>query len=356
MRKEAMLSAVLTVAAVIAALLLISPTPPAHAAGIKIMPLGDSITGSPGCWRALLWNRLQSTGHTNIDFVGTLPPQGCGVPYDGDNEGHGGFLATNIANQNQLPGWLAATTPDIVLMHLGTNDVWSNLSPDTILAAFSKLVDQMRASKATMKIIVAKILPMNPSNCADCGQRVVNFNNAIPAWAASKTTAASPITVVDQWTGFNTATDTGDGVHPNAAGDQKMSDRWFPALASALGDPPPPVTTTTTTTTTTTSNNPPPAGGCAVEIHLVGFWTGQFQIDVVIRDTGSTAINGWAARFTMGPGMSISQSWNTDVTRTGQDLTLRNLSWNAAIAPGGSVTVGMILNGTFPGWNPTPVC
>jgi len=34
----------------------------------------------------VLWNRLQSTGFTNIDF--------------------GGFLATNIANQNQLPGWL----------------------------------------------------------------------------------------------------------------------------------------------------------------------------------------------------------------------------------------------------------
>ena len=63
-------------------------------APVRIMPLGDSITGSPGCWRALLWNRLQNTGFTDIDFVGTLPPQGCGVAHDGDNEGHGGFLAT----------------------------------------------------------------------------------------------------------------------------------------------------------------------------------------------------------------------------------------------------------------------
>ena len=64
---------------------------PAHAAtAVRIMPLGDSITGSPGCWRALLWNRLRNTGYTNIDFVGTLPPQGCGIAYDGENEGHGG--------------------------------------------------------------------------------------------------------------------------------------------------------------------------------------------------------------------------------------------------------------------------
>ena len=50
--------------------------------------------------------------------------------------------------------------------------------------------------------------------------------------------------MVDQWTGFSTATDTYDGVHPNAAGDQKISDRWFPALTAALGTTTPPVDTT----------------------------------------------------------------------------------------------------------------
>src|SRR6266481_5717606 len=106
---------------------------PARAAAIKIMPLGDSITGSPGCWRALLWNRLQSAGYTNIDFVGTLNNMNdCGTPFDGDNDGHGGYLATNIANQNQLPPWLAATNPDVVMLQLGTNDVWNNIAPATI--------------------------------------------------------------------------------------------------------------------------------------------------------------------------------------------------------------------------------
>ena len=201
---------------------------------MRVMPLGDSITGSPGCWRALLWQKLQQAGQTQVDFVGTLPPQGCGFTYDGENEGHGGILATNIASQNQLPAWLSATHPDIVMMHLGTNDVWSNLPPATILAAFSTLVDQMRASNPSMKILVAQILPMNPSNCAECGQRVVAFNAAIPAWAASKTTAASPITVVDQWTGFNTAADTGDGVHPDDSGNVKIADRWYSPLTAAL--------------------------------------------------------------------------------------------------------------------------
>ena len=206
------------------------PTSPSTA--VKIMPLGDSITGSPGCWRALLWQMLPAA---RVDFVGTLPGQGCGFTYDGENEGHGGYLATNIANQDLLVGWLAATRPDVVMMHLGTNDVWSNLSNDTILAAFTRMVGQMRASKPTMKILVAKIIPMNPSNCAECGQRTVSLNNAVPAWAASLTAAASPITVIDQWTGFDTTTDTYDGVHPNDAGNQKIATRWYPAVSAALG-------------------------------------------------------------------------------------------------------------------------
>lgn len=214
--------------------LLVARPAQAAAAPTRIMPLGDSITGSPGCWRALLWQSLQNAGRTNVDFVGTLPAQGCGFPYDGENEGHGGYLATNIANQNQLPGWLSATRPDVVIMHLGTNDVWSNLPPSTILGAFTKLVGQMRASNPNMKILVAQILPMNPSNCSACGQRVVALNRAIPAWANGLSTAQSPVRVVDQWSGFNTATDTYDGVHPNSAGDKKISDRWFTPLTAVL--------------------------------------------------------------------------------------------------------------------------
>ncbi|CEL56254.1 hypothetical protein RSOLAG1IB_07670 [Rhizoctonia solani AG-1 IB] len=203
-------------------------------AATKVMFLGDSITGSPGCWRALLWTQLVNAGKTNVDMVGTLPAQGCGIPYDGDNEGHGGYLATNIANQNMLPAWLSATTPDVVAMTLGTNDVWSSIAPATILTAFSKLVDQMRASKPTMKILVAQILPMNPSGCTECNQRVIAFNNAIPAWAKNKTTTASPITVVNLYKGFNTTTDTYDGVHPNENGNAKIAASYYPFVYNVV--------------------------------------------------------------------------------------------------------------------------
>ncbi|MET8122604.1 cellulose binding domain-containing protein [Micromonospora sp. NPDC005291] len=337
--------------------------PPAAASPVRVMPLGDSITGSPGCWRSTLWNRLQTTGYPNVDFVGTLGPQGCGQPYDGDNEGHGGYLATNVANQNLLPGWLSATRPDIVLMHFGTNDVWSNIAPATILAAYSKLVDQMRASNPTMRVIVAKIIPMAPPTCAECGQRVVALNAAIGGWAAGKTTAQSPIVVVDQWTGFSTAGDTYDGVHPNASGDQKMSDRWYPALAAALanggGTPTPTPTATPTaspTPTATPTQTPAPGASCTANYRIVGQWQGGFQGEVTIRNTGDVRTAGWTVGYTLAGGQRISQAWNAEVTQAGDAITARNVTWNGALAPGAEATFGFLGSATGTPTAPTVSC
>ncbi len=335
-----------TLIATLAAALSVVATPTAQAATpVKVMALGDSITAAPGCWRSILWNRLQGAGYTNVDMVGTQHGDGCALPFDSDHEGHSGFTATGIASQNQLPAWLSASTPDIVMMHLGTNDVWNGtITTAQILAAYSTLVDQMRASKPTMKILVAQILPMQPSGCTTCPQRVVELNNAIPGWAAGKTTSASPITVVDQWTGFNASTDTGDGVHPNDAGFQKMSDRWYPALVSALGAPPPP------------DDNPPPSGTCAATYKIVGQWNDGFQGEVAVRNSGTSGSSTWTATFTFGNGQRISQSWNATVTQNAAAVTAKNVGWNGALAPGATATFGFLASWSGSNSPPTVSC
>jgi cellulase/cellobiase CelA1 len=310
----------------------------AQTAPVRIMPLGDSITGSPGCWRAILWNMLINAGYTNIDFVGTQPPQGCGVPYDGDNEGHGGALATGIVSQNQLPGWLAATNPDIVMMHLGTNDVWSGISTTAILSAYTTLVNQMRANNPNMKILVAQIIPMNPANCPACGQGVVALDNAIPGWASAHTTAQSPITVVDQWTGFSTATDTVDGVHPNDSGNQKMATKWYQALTPLLTAATPGPTPTPTPSPTSST----PGGGCTATYTTVNQWTGGLQGQVTVTGSGPSAISRWTVTLTLAAGETISQTWNATLTQSGVNATAVNLSWNGSLSPGGSTTFGFL--------------
>lgn len=362
--------------AVLALAMAVAVARPAQSAAIplRIMPLGDSITGGPGCWRALLWDRLQRTGYSNIDFVGTLAGGGCSVAHDGDNEGHGGFLATGIADQNLLPTWLAATSPDIVLMHLGTNDVWSNIPAATILTAYSKLVDQMRAKNPNMRIVVAQIIPMTPSGCTWCPPGVLALDNAIPGWAASRSTAQSPITVVDQYTGFDTVADTnGDGVHPDDSGFQKMSDRWYPALVPLLGGVTPTasatpsrtVPPTATPTPTAPATVPPTAtvrptatasstsdGGCVATYQVVHQWSGGFQAEVMVRNGRTTASSAWTASFRYGNGQQITQVWNAAVTSSGAAVSARNLSYNGALAAGGSTTFGFLAS--WNGANPVP--
>jgi len=259
---------------------------PVFSITVRINELGDSITGSPGCWRALLWQKLQNASITNTDFVGTLPAQGCGFPYDGDNDGHGGFLATGIVTDNDLPGWLAISQPDIVTMMLGTNDVWSSLSTSVILQAFTTLIGQMRAQNPNMVIMVAQITPMDPSGCTTCAAGVVALDAAIPAWAAGITTSQSPVSVVDLWTGYDDATDTVDGVHPNDSGNTKIANAWFAPMSAAIklfpsgsspattGTPP---TTTTTNVVSPTNTSPTAcsASGVAEYLQCGGQgWTG----------------------------------------------------------------------------------
>ena len=220
-----------------------------HTGKWQLMPLGDSITGTT-CYPKLLSKELIDKGHTSFDFVGTvLNNQGCGSGVANvQTEGHGGYLVTYLtsdaqASQNkgsltELKTW-AAEKPDVVLMEYGTNDVWSNIAPDTITTAFSFVVDQFRSQNPGVIFFVARITPMNPSGCADCETRVEAFNKQIPTWATGKATAASPIYVVDVWSSLKPAagytpnsTNTSDGVHPNGAGSQLMADAWYAGLAA----------------------------------------------------------------------------------------------------------------------------
>jgi lysophospholipase L1-like esterase len=201
-----------------------------------IMTFGDSITAAT-CWRARFWEELQAHAYTKLRMVGSQDTSGnCSDA--GHNEGHSGYLLTNLANEEpngEMDTWFSANPPDVLLMHFGTNDVWNKIPTNTILGSYGVAIDTVRKYSPNVVIVLAQIIPMNPSNCPSCAAGVQQLDAAIPAWAAGKSTTSSPIVVVDQWTGFDDSTDTGDGVHPNATtGSQKMADKWWSALAPML--------------------------------------------------------------------------------------------------------------------------
>ena len=215
---------------------------------VHIMPLGDSITGST-CYPQLLSKELIANGHTNFAFVGlNLNNQSCGAGAPNlQTEGHGGYFVTYLTTNSppqtgkgtlaELQTW-AAEKPDVVLLEFGTNDVWNSISAANILSAFGFVVDQFRGQNPNVVFFVAQITPLNPAGCTSCESGVETLNGEIPAWASGKSTAASPLYVVNVWSALPATTYTpnsmytADGVHPNAAGAQLMADVWSAALAA----------------------------------------------------------------------------------------------------------------------------
>lgn len=208
---------------------------------VSIMALGDSISGSTGCWRSVLWNRLADEGYENLDFVGKRQGPECDQEYDDDSRAYSGFEATGIAEEELLFSWLKRDPADIMLVHLGSNDIRRGDTTDEILDGYSTLVDHMRQMNANMVIVIAQVIPMTETpmdkECAHCPGQVEELNERIPEWAAAHDTVDSPIIVADQFEGFDADTDTYDGLHTNDSGAQKMADRWFEALQEVLAPP-----------------------------------------------------------------------------------------------------------------------
>jgi lysophospholipase L1-like esterase len=195
--------------------------------GVRVMPLGDSITDGfnvPGGYRVNLWQRMASGGHT-VDFVGSgfNGPAGLG---DHDHEGHSGWRIDQI--DANIVGWLQNYTPRTILLHIGTNDLGQNYDVAGAPARLSALIDKIRANAPTVELFVAQVTP-----AADPAfeSRIQVFNAAIPGIVAQK---GSMTHLVDMHSGFTTA-DLADGLHPNAGGYDKMAARWFSALQSVPG-------------------------------------------------------------------------------------------------------------------------
>lgn len=200
----------------------------------KIVLIGDSITEGSGesfpTYRKPLWYKLIENGYTNIDFVGSQNSNLSG-DWDQDHEGHWGWCADQLAAL--LPSWLQSYTPDIAVIHIGTNDlIHQSQSPEGITAEIGGLIDILRADNAAVKIVLSQIIPMSPEY--NCSSYVPGLNNQIVLLAGKMNSEVSPIVVVDQYTGYDCVADSRDGVHPNSVGEEKMAQRCFETLDYAF--------------------------------------------------------------------------------------------------------------------------
>ncbi|MFD9462700.1 cellulose binding domain-containing protein [Streptomyces sp. NPDC060027] len=102
-----------------------------------------------------------------------------------------------------------------------------------------------------------------------------------------------------------------------------------------------------------TDPTPPPTGACTVTYKITNQWSGGFQADVSLANTGSAAWTGWTLGWTFPDGQKITQLWNADHTQSGAAVTAKNLTWNANVAPGSTVSFGFTGSGTGANTKPT---
>ncbi|HVQ90808.1 MAG TPA: RICIN domain-containing protein [Mycobacteriales bacterium] len=198
--------------------------------GVRVMPLGDSITEGtqvPGGYRIGLWQRMAAGGY-RVDLVGTQfnGPASLG---DHDHEGHPGWRIDQI--DANITGWLQATTPHTVLLHIGTNDVLQNNNLATAPNRLSTLIDHITATAPNAEVFVATIIPLGSAGQETAGRA---FNAAIPGIVQRNVNAGRHVHLVDMHAALTSA-DLIDGIHPTAGGYDKMAATWFAALRSVAG-------------------------------------------------------------------------------------------------------------------------
>ncbi|MEU0950703.1 SGNH/GDSL hydrolase family protein [Streptomyces canus] len=193
--------------------------------GVRIMPLGDSITDGftpyPGGYRVGLWQRLAAGGY-HVDFVGSKSngPVELG---DHDHEGHSGWRIDQL--DANVDTWLKQSDPHTILLLIGTNDLNQNRDIANAPARLSALIDRIRAAKRRSELFVATVPPQ--SN-ATLESRVKAYNAEIPHIVAEKGRHVHLVKMYDALT----VSDLADGIHPTQAGYNKMAAVWYRALRS----------------------------------------------------------------------------------------------------------------------------
>jgi endoglucanase len=105
----------------------------------------------------------------------------------------------------------------------------------------------------------------------------------------------------------------------------------FPLPGASSGEPPPP---------------PPPTPTCSAAYSVVNSWSGGFQGQVTLTNTGTVALSSWALSWTFPGSQEISGDWSGVFTQTGANVSVTNEPYNGDVAAGGTVTVGFTANGT----------
>jgi lysophospholipase L1-like esterase len=214
---------------------------------LRILCAGDSITGGPafppGGYRGTLGKHLAATP-IEFEFVGSKQTPG----YEAANlfhEGHSGFSirqlhfggSTARTTAGPFDQTLATIRPDLVLLMIGTNDLYTR-DPGECAAELADLGSMILRSESVPALFVGSIFPIRPGPKpwggivpSDVGQRVDEFNRLLSGLCKQWLDIGLPCEFVDHAHCSRTDdTHQDDGVHLTAAANDRLGESWFNAI------------------------------------------------------------------------------------------------------------------------------
>jgi lysophospholipase L1-like esterase len=207
---------------------------PTDGSACRILPLGDSITWGiqyEGAYRVQLFSKALADQH-EITFTGSLsngPSSVSDQPFPRSNEGHSGWRIDQIAGL--IPSPALETLPHIILLLIGTNDIYAPSGQSTMPERLGALLDELSAAAPSSLIVVAKIPPLAS---ASWNATIDTYNDALPGLVQSRVAAGKHVLLADMNTGFTPAMLSDDSVHPNKAGYDFIGDTWYRAISTLL--------------------------------------------------------------------------------------------------------------------------
>jgi len=94
--------------------------------------------------------------------------------------------------------------------------------------------------------------------------------------------------------------------------------------------------------------------GATTEItyNIQNDWGNGATVSVSIKNTDTTAINGWILSWTFPENQKINNMWNADYSQSASNVTVKSMAWNSVIPVNGSVSFGFNLS--YSGTNNKP--
>jgi lysophospholipase L1-like esterase len=203
--------------------------PPPRPAVLRIMPLGASSTvgkGSPETagYRGPLQALLARDGVT-VDMVGSRREGPASVP-DRDFEGVSGLTLEGM--QPLVAEWVGQARPDVVLLHMGTNDILRRTAPAKAAALLEVILTEI-VEVSDAHVIVAGVW----GHRGDVGARE-EFERLSAAVIAGFRQRGHSMRFIDA-TGLLAADQLADQLHPNAAGYRLIAARWEREILAITG-------------------------------------------------------------------------------------------------------------------------